>query len=64
MTRDGPFDGAIRSADDFDATLTRLLTEAIQNGVDPQGAWECRNDGHSPDYEIIVVELAKSGAAD
>lgn len=57
MTTDSVSDEAASPAE-FEAALGRLLATALENDVDPRGAWECRTDGSSPDVEVVVVELA------
>lgn len=45
---------------EFNSALQLLLLSALNNGLDPQGAWEYRNGQNQPDLEVLVTELAKS----
>lgn len=56
-------DGEITTEAEFDATLERLLLTATSNGVNPEGAWEYRNGDGTPDFEVLVTELADDGAS-
>lgn len=47
------------SVEDFEAALGRLVLAATKNGIDPEGTWEYRTNGSSPDVEVMVVELAE-----
>jgi len=64
MTRDHPFDGDVTTEEEFDAALEQLLSAARENGVDPQGSWVYRNGRNAPDWEVMVVELAKDDGID
>lgn len=57
-------DGTITSEDEFEYTLQEVLLAAIENDVDPRGAWEIRNGETHPDWEIMVTELAKEELTD
>lgn len=59
MTPPSPPDD-VTSNEDFEAYLSELLQAAVENGIDPRGAWEYRaSDGHF-DLEVEVVELESS----
>lgn len=64
MTRDHPPDEEITTEDEFDAALGQLLLNAVQNDIDPRGAWVYRNGGMDPDWEVMVFELEKVGDTD
>lgn len=66
MTRDTPdiFDLEISTEAEFDSALQMLLLAALDNGLDPRGAWEYRNGGIRPDLEVMVSELAKQPTDD
>ena len=34
-----------------------MILAALENGVDPRGAWEFRNGEAGSDVEVMVVEL-------
>lgn len=44
---------------EFVSALQRLLLSALDNDLDPEGAWEYRNGRAYPDLEVLVTELAK-----
>lgn len=66
MTRDSPdtSDWAISTEAEFDSALQALLLAALENGLDPRGAWEVRNGGVDPDLEVLVSELTKKSPGD
>lgn len=66
MTRDSPDipDRKISTEDEFDSALQTLLLAALENGLDPRGAWEYRNGGADPDIEVLVTELTKKTPGD
>lgn len=57
MTYGSSFDGDVTTAEEFETALGTLLAKALQNDIDPRGAWEFRKDTAPPDWEIMVVEL-------
>lgn len=61
MTRETRFDESITTREAFSDTLWELLLAAHANDVDVSGTWEFRFDGSVPDWEAMVVELAKEG---
>lgn len=61
MTDDSQFGEAITTQAGFSRALTALLVAANGNGVDVIGAWECRTNGVSRDWEAVVTELAMDG---
>jgi hypothetical protein len=58
MTTDGTSDDEVSSTEEFEVALSRVIRTALENGVDPRGTWECRNDGPDPNVEVMIVELA------
>jgi RNAse (barnase) inhibitor barstar len=58
MTRETPSDRRITTSDAFERSLTDLFQAAHANGVDVDGAWECRTNDHGPDWEAVITELA------
>ncbi len=62
MTHDHSFTGEITSADDFEAALGELLTQAHENNIEPLGSWVYRNGESAPHWEVMVLELDKDGA--
>ncbi|WP_336135155.1 hypothetical protein [Natronomonas amylolytica] len=61
---DAPFDAEITSPEAFEAALHGLLLTALENDVDPRGAWEYRTDGADTDWEVMVLELQARDASD
>lgn len=43
----------------FNTALQKLVQTAYANGVDIEGGWECRTTTADPDWEIMILELAK-----
>ena len=58
MTSDPTFDDEISTAKEFEAALGRVILAALENDVDPRGAWEPRNGEAGSDVEVMIVELA------
>lgn len=52
----------VQSGMDFDKALSELLKTAHENAVEIEGGWVCRNGTTMPDWDITIVELAKSGS--
>ena len=52
-----PFDGGIRTEDEFNTTLGDLLLAAQRNNVNPSGSWVVRTRGEVPDWEVQIFEL-------
>jgi hypothetical protein len=40
--------------------LKALLLRAYENGIDVEGAFECRNGVDHPDWDVIVTEVEKN----
>jgi hypothetical protein len=57
MTSEPPSDIEITSAEAFEAALGELLRAALDNGVDPEGAWEYRTNDNGTDWEVMVLKL-------
>jgi hypothetical protein len=55
---DDSFDEAITTEKEFEAMLSKLLIAAIENGIDPEGSWVCRNGASTTDIEVMITELA------
>ena len=47
MVTDPPFDDEVTSPDDFRVALRSLPFVALENDIDPRGAWEYRSTGPS-----------------
>lgn len=58
MTTDDTPNDEISSTEEFEGALGRVILAAFENGVDPRGTWEYRNNGTNSDVEVMVVELA------
>ena len=54
---DGSSPRAITSEEAFDAAISEVVMTALENGVDPEGSWVCRNGDSAPDMEVIITEL-------
>lgn len=64
MTLDSPFDDPLADEAEFEALLGQLLLAALESDVDPEGAWEYRENGDGPDLEVQVIELAMRDKGD
>lgn len=64
MTETSPGDVQIATEEQFATALEQLLVAAAENDVDPQGAWVVRNGDSPPDWEVVVMELAKQEPPD
>lgn len=51
--------GGIETEAEFETALESLLLAASESGIDPVGTWDVRNGMSHPDWEIMVLELAK-----
>ena len=40
--------------------LKALLLRAYENGIDVEGAFECRNGIEHPDWDVVVTEVEKN----
>lgn len=49
----------ISTEEALESTIIRLLEAAHKNDVPVTGSWEVRNGDKIPDWEVLVVELAK-----
>lgn len=48
----------IKTAEEFERVLEKLLTAATSNGIDLRGSWVYRDiDGSSTSWEVLVSEL-------
>lgn len=61
---DLPFGAEITTPEAFETALHTLLLSAIENDVDPRGAWEYRTDSANMDWEVMVLELQARDASD
>lgn len=61
MTRDATDtpDWEISTEAEFHSALQMLLLSALENGLDPCGAWDYRTALLYPDLEVIISELSK-----
>jgi len=48
------------STAELSAALQALLRRAYENGLDVEGAFECRNGVEQPDWDVIVTEVEKN----
>lgn len=55
------FQGAITTEETFNAVLSEVVMTAVENGLDPQGGWVCRNGASASDMEVMITELADGG---
>ncbi len=49
------------SEEELSAQLQVLLFRAYENGIDVEGAFECRNGASHPDWDAVVTEVEKNG---
>ena len=49
----------LTSKADLSAELQTLFRRAYENGLDVEGAFECRNGVEYPDWDVIVTEVKK-----
>ncbi|MDG5775091.1 hypothetical protein VB773_20720 [Haloarculaceae archaeon H-GB2-1] len=50
----------LTSKAELNAELKALLLRAYENGLDVEGAFECRNGVEHPDWDVIVTEVEKN----
>lgn len=62
MTSELPFEDEITSSEQFEAALETLLRAALENDVDPKGAWEYRSNDGAADWEVMVYEIQEQDA--
>ena len=43
----------------FEQALSVLLVTSHTNGIDVSGAWEAHENGSSPEWDVVVTELAR-----
>lgn len=43
---------------ELDEVLHTVLLEALDNDLDPRGAWEYQTGQEYPDLEVVVTELS------
>ncbi|WP_433630270.1 hypothetical protein [Halomicrococcus sp. NG-SE-24] len=54
----------LTSKAELNAELKALLLKAYENGIDVEGAFECRNGVEHPDWDVIVTEVEKNEHAE
>lgn len=57
MTSEEP---PLTSNAELNAELKALLLRAYEDGLDVEGAFECRNGVEHPDWDVIVTEVEKN----
>ncbi|MFC7133192.1 MULTISPECIES: hypothetical protein [Salinibaculum] len=50
----------VASKAELNAELKALLIRSYENGIDVEGAFECRNGVDHPDWDVIVTEVQKN----
>lgn len=60
MSRKRLNDVTIESPEEFEAVLAEAVEKAIKADVDVRGAWEFQTGGSIHDWEVAIVELARS----
>lgn len=50
----------ITSKAELKAELQALLLSGFENGIDVEGAYECRNGVEHPDWDMVVTEVEKN----
>lgn len=58
MTSDRSSNDEVANTVEFETALGQALFSAVENGINPRGSWEYRTDGATPDFEVMIVELA------
>lgn len=48
----------------LNAELKAVLLRAYENGLDVEGAFECRNGVEHPDWDVIVTEVQKNESSE
>jgi hypothetical protein len=43
----------------FNAALTKLVYDADKQGIDLEGGWECRTPAGHPNWDVVILELAR-----
>jgi hypothetical protein len=56
MTSEEP---PITSKAELNAELKALFIRAYEDGIDVEGAFECRNGVDHPDWDVVVTEVEK-----
>lgn len=51
-------DDEIRSTEEFETALGRVMLSTLDSDVDPRGSWVYRTDDSTPDVEVMVCELS------
>jgi hypothetical protein len=59
MTTDFIANDEITSTADFEDALGQIIIAALQNDVDPRGAWEYRINEPESAVEVMIVELSE-----
>ena len=50
----------LTSKAELNTELKALLLRAFENGIDVEGAFECRNGIEHPDWDVVVTEVEKN----
>lgn len=50
----------LTSKAELSTELQALLLRAYENGLDVEGAFECRNGVEHPDWDVVVTEVEKN----
>ncbi|RDZ33933.1 MULTISPECIES: hypothetical protein [Haloferax] len=56
--------GSLTSKAELNTELKGLFLRAYENGIDVEGAFECRNGVEYPDWDVIVTEVEKNEHTD
>lgn len=52
-------DNTITTAEEFNTALIELVHRAHKQGINIEGGWECQTPVESPNWDIVILELAK-----
>ena len=52
-------DNTITTAEEFNAALIELVHRAHTQGINIEGGWECQTPIESPNWDIVILELAQ-----
>ena len=61
MTSEEP---PVTSRAELNAELKTLLFRAYENGINVEGAFECRNGVEHPDWDVVVTEVEKKESSE
>ena len=54
----------LTSKAELNTELKALLLRAYENGINVEGAFECRNGVEHPDWDVVVTEVEKNESSE